>query len=177
MWNGRPCVTGILPVQPRLVERASCPFALARVAGSVRTPPLWNGHLARSEMKATRSATPRTGETPVPPGHPNGRDARSTKTPVPQRNSKGCGSRRSPCRLAFAFALLRVGRDHDLEEELVNARHRRDDQLARRDRHRRLPTKLKRHGRACAHPCQQMSCEDTPRCRHKLLPQRRFQAT
>ena len=45
--------------------------------------------------------------------------------------------------MAFAFALLGVGRDHDLEEELVDARHRRDDQLARLDRHRRLQRRLR----------------------------------
>ena len=47
--------------------------------------------------------------------------------------------------LAFAFALLgRILLDHDLEEELVNARHRRDDQLAiLRDLHRRLQRRLR----------------------------------
>ena len=55
------------------------------------------------------------------------------------RYNKGRGSRRDPCRLASQpLALLRVGRDHDLEEELVNARHRRDDQLALFDLDRRL---------------------------------------
>ena len=109
LWNGRPCGTG------DLVERASCPFALARVAGSVRTPPL-----------VERASCPFRKEGGSVGHSSNGRDARSTRAPERARrpfhknarSAKQQGLRLAPLPLSFGFRLRLTWR-RELDEARV----------------------------------------------------------